>query len=165
MRASLCAVAGDGLGRAEPGAQAAVEAVEGAAAIGGGLRGAPQRVRAEGEPGREVLLGWEAARVEADLGEDRLDGEGIEAVDASEVDARDAVEVRAQVDAGRVAPGCSVPVLRRSQRLFHTPVVRDGMLLRMVPWNVRPREVVRGSDQPRPPSVSGRPLAPTVPKD
>src|SRR4029453_13343138 len=34
---------GDGLGRAEPGAQAAVEAAEGAAAIGGGLRGAPQR--------------------------------------------------------------------------------------------------------------------------
>ena len=32
--------------------------------------------------------------------------------------------------------------------LFHTLIVRDGMLLRMVPWNVRPREVVRGSDQP-----------------
>src|SRR5947209_14295369 len=29
--------------------------------------------------------------------------------------------------------------------LFHTLIVRDGMLLRMVPWNVRPREVVRGS--------------------
>ena len=29
--------------------------------------------------------------------------------------------------------------------LFHTLVVRDGMLLRMVPWNVRPHEVVRGS--------------------
>ena len=32
--------------------------------------------------------------------------------------------------------------------LFHTLIVRDGMLLRMVPWNVRPREVVRGIDQP-----------------
>src|SRR5215510_8830179 len=32
--------------------------------------------------------------------------------------------------------------------LFHTLIVRDGMLLRMVPWNVLPREVVRGSDQP-----------------
>src|SRR6201987_4687735 len=32
--------------------------------------------------------------------------------------------------------------------LFHTLIVRDGMLLRMVPWNIGPREVVRGSDQP-----------------
>jgi cytochrome b561 len=32
--------------------------------------------------------------------------------------------------------------------LFHTLIVRDGMLLRMAPWNVRPREVVRGSGQP-----------------
>ena len=32
--------------------------------------------------------------------------------------------------------------------LFHTLIVRDGMLLRMVPWYVRPREVVRGSGQP-----------------
>jgi cytochrome b561 len=32
--------------------------------------------------------------------------------------------------------------------LFHTLIVRDGMLLRMVPWNVRPREVARGSGQP-----------------
>ena len=32
--------------------------------------------------------------------------------------------------------------------LFHTLIVRDGMLLRMVPWNVRPREVVHGSGQP-----------------
>ena len=31
--------------------------------------------------------------------------------------------------------------------LFHTLIVRDGMLLRMVPWNDRPREVVRGSRQ------------------
>ena len=32
--------------------------------------------------------------------------------------------------------------------LFHTLIARDGMLLRMLPWNVRPREVVRGSGQP-----------------
>ena len=32
--------------------------------------------------------------------------------------------------------------------LFHTLIVRDGMLLRMAPWNVRPREVVRGGGQP-----------------
>ena len=32
--------------------------------------------------------------------------------------------------------------------LFHTLIVRDGMLFRMVPWRVRPREVVRGSSQP-----------------
>jgi cytochrome b561 len=31
--------------------------------------------------------------------------------------------------------------------LFHTLIVRDGMLFRMVPWNVRPRAVVPGSDQ------------------
>ena len=29
--------------------------------------------------------------------------------------------------------------------LFHTLIVRDGMLFRMVPWNVLPREAVRGS--------------------
>ena len=49
--------------------------------------------------------------------------------------------------------------------LFHTLIVRDGMLSRMVPWNVGPREVVRGSDQPAPPSASGRSLPPVVPKD
>jgi cytochrome b561 len=32
--------------------------------------------------------------------------------------------------------------------LFYTLIVRDGMLLRMVPWNVRPREVVRDNGQP-----------------
>jgi cytochrome b561 len=31
--------------------------------------------------------------------------------------------------------------------LFHTLIVRDRILLRMVPWNVRPREVVRDSAQ------------------
>jgi cytochrome b561 len=31
--------------------------------------------------------------------------------------------------------------------LFHTLIVRDGMLIRMVPWNVRPREVAHRSDQ------------------
>ena len=36
--------------------------------------------------------------------------------------------------------------------LFHTLIVRDGMLLRMMPWNVRPREAVRGSGQPTSPS-------------
>jgi len=49
--------------------------------------------------------------------------------------------------------------------LYHTLIVRDGILLRMVPWNVRPHAVGRGSDQPTPPSASGRPLAPGVPKD
>jgi len=32
--------------------------------------------------------------------------------------------------------------------LFHTLIVRDGILLRMVPWHVRRREVVQGSGQP-----------------
>ena len=32
--------------------------------------------------------------------------------------------------------------------LVHTLIVRDGMLLRMVPWSVQPREVIRSSDQP-----------------
>jgi cytochrome b561 len=32
--------------------------------------------------------------------------------------------------------------------LFHTLIVRDPILLRMVPWNVRPREVVGGGGQP-----------------
>jgi cytochrome b561 len=36
--------------------------------------------------------------------------------------------------------------------LFHTLIVRDGMLLRMVPWNVPPREVVGDSGQPTSPS-------------
>ena len=49
--------------------------------------------------------------------------------------------------------------------LFHTLIVRDGMLFRMVPWKVRPREVVRDSDQPTPSSASGRPLAPAVRND
>jgi cytochrome b561 len=31
--------------------------------------------------------------------------------------------------------------------LFHTLIVRDGMLFRMVPWNAVPGEVVRGSGQ------------------
>jgi cytochrome b561 len=48
--------------------------------------------------------------------------------------------------------------------LFHTLIVRDGMLLRMVPWNVRPREAVRGSDQPPARSISGRLPTPAVPK-
>ena len=33
--------------------------------------------------------------------------------------------------------------------LFHTLIVRDGMLLRMVPWNVRPREAVRVYEEAR----------------
>jgi cytochrome b561 len=49
--------------------------------------------------------------------------------------------------------------------LFHTLVVQDGMLFRMAPWNVRPREVVRGSNQPTAFSASGRLLTPGVPKD
>jgi cytochrome b561 len=32
--------------------------------------------------------------------------------------------------------------------LFHTLVVRDGTLFRMVPWNVRPRQVIDASGQP-----------------
>jgi cytochrome b561 len=40
--------------------------------------------------------------------------------------------------------------------LFHTLIVRDGMLWRMVPWNVRPREVARSSNQTTPPSSSNR---------
>ena len=49
--------------------------------------------------------------------------------------------------------------------LFHTLIVRDGMLLRMVPWHVRPRDVIRVSDQPTAEGTSGRLLAPAVPKD
>jgi cytochrome b561 len=48
--------------------------------------------------------------------------------------------------------------------LFHTLIVRDGMLLRIVPWNVRPREVVRGSDQSTAGSASGHLPTPSVPK-
>ena len=44
--------------------------------------------------------------------------------------------------------------------LFHTLIIRDGMLSRMVPWNLGPRDVVRGSRQPTFGwSFSGRPLA------
>ena len=49
--------------------------------------------------------------------------------------------------------------------LFHTLIVRDGMLFRMAPWTVRPRELVRGSDQPTAPSASGRLLTPALPMD
>jgi cytochrome b561 len=49
--------------------------------------------------------------------------------------------------------------------LFHTLIVRDGMLLRMVPWNVRPREVVRGGGQPTAGSTPDRALTPAVSKD
>ena len=49
--------------------------------------------------------------------------------------------------------------------LFHTLIARDGMLLRMVPWNVRPREAVRGSDQPPARSTSSRLPNSAVPKD
>jgi cytochrome b561 len=40
--------------------------------------------------------------------------------------------------------------------LFHTLIVRDGMLFRMAPWNVRPREAVRGGDQRPAQSTSSR---------
>jgi cytochrome b561 len=49
--------------------------------------------------------------------------------------------------------------------LFHTLIVRDGMLFRMLPWNVRPREVVRGSEQPPSSGASGRLLTPAISKD
>jgi cytochrome b561 len=49
--------------------------------------------------------------------------------------------------------------------LFHTLIVRDGMLLRMVPWNVRPRAAVRGGDQSTAGSTSGGLLTPAVSKD
>jgi cytochrome b561 len=49
--------------------------------------------------------------------------------------------------------------------LFHTLIVRDGMLSRMLPWHVRPREVGPGSDQPTARSASGHPLTPGAPKD
>jgi cytochrome b561 len=49
--------------------------------------------------------------------------------------------------------------------LFHTLIVRDGMLLRMMPWNVRPREVARGRDQPAAGSTSGPLPTPVVPED
>ena len=38
--------------------------------------------------------------------------------------------------------------------LFHTLVVRDGMLQRMLPWNIRPQEPAStGVDGPSPPLV------------
>src|SRR5262245_32869206 len=49
--------------------------------------------------------------------------------------------------------------------LFHTLIVRDGMLFRMVPWNVRPRQTVHGSDQPTARNASARLLTPAAPKD
>jgi cytochrome b561 len=49
--------------------------------------------------------------------------------------------------------------------LFHTLIVRDGMLFRMVPWNIRPGDAGRGSDQPTARSASGHLPTPAVPKD
>jgi cytochrome b561 len=49
--------------------------------------------------------------------------------------------------------------------LFHTLIIRDGMLLRMVPWNIRPGDAGRGSDQPTARSASGHLPTPAVPKD
>ena len=49
--------------------------------------------------------------------------------------------------------------------LFHTLIVRDGMLFRMMPWNVRPREVARSSEEPAARFESDRLLTPAAPKD
>jgi cytochrome b561 len=49
--------------------------------------------------------------------------------------------------------------------LFHTLIVRDGILLRMVPWSVRPREADPGSVQPPARSTSSRLPSPAVPND
>jgi cytochrome b561 len=48
--------------------------------------------------------------------------------------------------------------------LFHTLIVRDGMLFRMVPWNVRPREAAGGSDRLPATSTSSHPPMPVAPK-
>jgi cytochrome b561 len=49
--------------------------------------------------------------------------------------------------------------------LFHTLIVRDGILSRMLPWHVRSRAVGPGSDPPTARSPSGRLLTPALPKD
>ena len=48
--------------------------------------------------------------------------------------------------------------------LFHTFVVRDGMLKRMAPWTIRPREAA-STDQNSPPVEGGNLLAPTARKE
>jgi cytochrome b561 len=48
--------------------------------------------------------------------------------------------------------------------LFHTLIVRDGMLLRMVPWKVRPREFGDGDPPPAQPTSIRLPT-PAKPED
>jgi cytochrome b561 len=48
--------------------------------------------------------------------------------------------------------------------LFHALIVRDGMLLRMVPWNVRPRQDVHGSNQPTAHNAADQLLTPAAPQ-
>jgi cytochrome b561 len=48
--------------------------------------------------------------------------------------------------------------------LFHTLIVRDGILKRMAPWNIRPREAAP-NDQDWLQAGRGNPLAPTSGKD
>src|SRR5207302_5377235 len=48
--------------------------------------------------------------------------------------------------------------------LFHTLIVRDGILKRMVPWNVRPQEAA-STDQHWPQAGRGNLLAPAARKD
>jgi cytochrome b561 len=48
--------------------------------------------------------------------------------------------------------------------LFHTLIVRDGMLKRMAPWNIRPREAASAGDT-RPQAERDNLLAPATGKD
>lgn len=68
-------------------------------------------VRAKSEPGSEVFDGGPAVHIEADLSDDGLSGKDMDAVDGSEIDAGDLVEVRAEVE-GRFVARATASVFR-----------------------------------------------------
>ena len=55
-----------------------------------------------------MLFGGKLRGIEADLGKDGLHGESVEAGDGGEVDARDSIEVSAEIEARLVALGLAV---------------------------------------------------------
>src|SRR4029450_1305360 len=58
------------------------------------------RARREGQPGGEVFVTRPAAHVEAGLRDDFAGGGRVDAVDAGEIDAREAIEVGADIEGG-----------------------------------------------------------------
>ncbi len=118
---------GVGLGGAESGLEAAIERAEGRLAAPDGLGGEAQGgggavddapgarlvsfaagdfdARAKAQPGGKVLFGFPFADVTAQFAEEGLRGGGLDAGDAGQIDAEQAVEFAAQIADRLVARG------------------------------------------------------------